>query len=73
MRGEPARATARELTMKHFEKKALWIALEPVKQVQLCREKGLSGVCFYDYFNLLDWSAIDRAAVVAVLNGRKSP
>ena len=38
-----------------------------VQQIQLCAEKGLTGICFYDYFHLMDWSESDRAKVIASL------
>ena len=37
------------------------------RQIQLCAEKELKGVCFYDYFLLSDWSQADRDKVIACL------
>ena len=38
-----------------------------VQQIQLCAEKGLTGICFYDYFCLSDFSESDRGKVIASL------
>ena len=37
-------------------------------QIQLCAEKSLSGICFYDYFNLSDWGSQERQKIVAIIN-----
>ena len=38
-----------------------------VSQIEVCRQKGLAGVCFYDYFHLMDWKAADREKVVEAI------
>jgi uncharacterized lipoprotein YddW (UPF0748 family) len=39
-----------------------------VQQIELCRQKGLAGVCFYDYFHLMDWKAADREQIIRAIN-----
>lgn len=38
-----------------------------VQQIQLCADKGLTGICFFDYFHLMDWSESDRGKVIDCL------